>query len=215
MLDVKVYMDELIDRLQRQFGDRLVYVGLQGSYMRGEATETSDIDPMVVLRDVSAADLRAYRAMVEAMPSPELACGFLCGQAELMHWNALEAFHLLHSTRDVLGELTPLLPAYTRDDVRAYVKLGAGNLYHGAVHRYVHGTPERLRAALPGMTKSAFFLLQDAAWLEKGVFAENRRALLPLLRAEDARLLALDEAASLDDAVDALLTACRGLMERI
>ena len=183
--------------------------------MRGEATETSDIDPMVVLRDVSAADLRAYRAMVEAMPSPELACGFLCGQAELMHWNALEAFHLLHSTRDVLGELAPLLPAYTRDDVRAYVKLGAGNLYHGAVHRYVHGTPERLRAALPGMAKSAFFLLQDAAWLEKGVFAENRRALLPLLREEDARLLALDEAASLDDAVDGLLTACRSLMERI
>lgn len=215
MLDVKAYMDELIDRLQRQFGDRLVYVGLQGSYMRGEATETSDIDPMVVLRDVSAADLRAYRAMVEAMPSPELACGFLCGQAELMHWNALEAFHLLHSTRDVLGELAPLLPAYTRDDVRAYVKLGAGNLYHEAVHRYVHGTPERLRAALPGMAKSAFFLLQDAAWLETGMFAENRRALLPLLRAEDARLLALDEAASLDDAVDALLTACRGLMERI
>ena len=215
MLDAKAYLDELVDRLRAQFGDRLVYVGLQGSYMRGEATETSDIDPMVVLRDVSAADLRAYRAMVEAMPSPELACGFLCGQAELMHWNALEAFHLLHSTRDVLGELAPLLPAYTRDDVRAYVKLGAGNLYHGAVHRYVHGTPERLRAALPGMAKSAFFLLQDAAWLEKGVFAENRRALLPLLRAEDARLLALDEAASLDDAVDALLTACRGLMERI
>ena len=215
MLNIENYLSRLLTLLQQNFGPRLVYVGLQGSYMRGEATETSDIDPMVVLRDVSAADLRAYRAMVEAMPSPELACGFLCGQAELMHWNALEAFHLLHSTRDVLGELAPLLPAYTRDDVRAYVKLGAGNLYHEAVHRFVHGTPERLRAALPGMAKSAFFLLQDAAWLETGVFAENRRALLPLLRAEDARLLALDEAASLDDAVDALLTACRGLMERI
>ena len=215
MLDVKAYMDELIARLQRQFGDRLVYVGLQGSYMRGEAKETSDIDPMVVLRDVSAADLRAYRAIVEALPSPELACGFLCGQAELAHWNALEAFHLLHSTRDILGELAPLLPAYTRDDVRAYVKLSAGNLYHEAVHRFVHGTPERLRAALPHMAKSAFFLLQDAAWLETGVFAENRRALLPLLREEDARLLALDEAASLDDALDAVLTACRSLMERI
>ena len=31
MLDAKAYMDELIARLQRQFGDRLVYVGLQGS----------------------------------------------------------------------------------------------------------------------------------------------------------------------------------------
>ena len=77
------------------------------------------------------------------------------------------------------------------------------------------GTPERLRAALSGMAKSAFFLLQDAAWLETGVFAETRRELLPLLSAQDARLLKLDEAASLDDAMDALLTACRGLMERI
>ena len=215
MLDAKAYMDELIDRLQRQFGDRLVYVGLQGSYMRGEATESSDIDPMVVLRNVSAADLRAYREVVEAMPSPGLSCGFLCGQEELAHWNALEAFHLLHSTRDILGELAPLLPAYTRDDVRAYVKLGAGNLYHEAVHRYVHGTPERLRAALPGMAKSAFFLLQDAVWLETGVFAQNRRALLPLLRAEDARLLSLDRMENTDEALDALLAGCRGLMERV
>ena len=215
MLDAKAYLDELVDRLRAQFGDRLVYVGLQGSYMRGDATEHSDIDPMVVLRDVCAADLRAYRAIVEALPSPELACGFLCGAQELAQWNALEACQLLHTTRDVYGELAPLLPVYTRADVRAYVKLSAGNLYHEAVHRYVHGTPERLRAALPGMAKSAFFLLQNAAYLETGVFAADRRALLPLLSAQDARLLMLNESQSLGDALDAVLTGCRSLMARM
>lgn len=215
MLDAKAYLDELVDRLRAQFGDRLVYVGLQGSYMRGDATEHSDIDPMVVLRDVCAADLRAYRAIVEALPSPELACGFLCGAQELAQWNALEACQLLHTTRDVYGELAPLLPVYTRADVSAYVKLSAGNLYHEAVHRYVHGTPERLRAALPGMAKSAFFLLQNAAYLETGVFAADRRALLPLLSAQDARLLMLNESESLGDALDAVLTGCRSLMARM
>ena len=215
MLDAKAYLDGLVDRLRTQFGDRLVYVGLQGSYMRGDATEHSDIDPMVVLRDVCAADLRAYRTIVEALPSPELACGFLCGAQELAQWNALEACQLLHTTRDVYGELALLLPAYTRADVRAYVKLSAGNLYHEAVHRFVHGTPERLRAALPGMAKSAFFLLQNAAYLETGVFAADRRALLPLLCPQDARLLALDELERPDDVLDAVITGCRGLMARM
>ena len=49
MYDAKAYMDELILRLKKEFGEQLIYVGLQGSYLRGEMTEESDIDPMVVL----------------------------------------------------------------------------------------------------------------------------------------------------------------------
>ncbi|MBQ9141799.1 MAG: nucleotidyltransferase domain-containing protein [Lachnospiraceae bacterium] len=36
-----------MDSTKDEFGDRLLYVGLQGSYLRGEATESSDIDIMV------------------------------------------------------------------------------------------------------------------------------------------------------------------------
>ena len=43
------YLEKLISRCKESFGDRLVYVGLQGSYLRGEATENSDIDVMIVL----------------------------------------------------------------------------------------------------------------------------------------------------------------------
>ena len=42
-------MSEFLQRLNKSFRDRVWFVGLQGSYGRGEATETSDIDITVGL----------------------------------------------------------------------------------------------------------------------------------------------------------------------
>lgn len=49
MFNAASYISRLTALLIESFGDRLIYVGLQGSYLRGEATEASDIDPMVVI----------------------------------------------------------------------------------------------------------------------------------------------------------------------
>ena len=49
MVDIKSWMGELLGKLQAVFGERLLYLGQQGSYLRGEATEQSDIDVMIVL----------------------------------------------------------------------------------------------------------------------------------------------------------------------
>ena len=43
MFDWQSYLQTLISGCKAAFGERLLYVGLQGSYMRGEATENSDI----------------------------------------------------------------------------------------------------------------------------------------------------------------------------
>ena len=43
----------------------LLFVGLQGSYARGEATEASDIDVVVVLDELYFADLLKYRDMLD------------------------------------------------------------------------------------------------------------------------------------------------------
>lgn len=220
MFDVDMYMNGLVALLLERFGDRLVYVGLQGSYMRGEATPHSDIDPMVVIDGLGARDLLAYRACVQALPNPELSCGFLCGRDELAHWNPLELCHLLHTTRDIYGALAPLLPAFSEADARNYVKLSIGNLYHEAVHRYVHRGDARSREALPGMLKGAFFILQNAYYLETGVFAENRRALMPLLREEDRKLLAVGDSLDsgeigLTEAMDTLLGWSRDWLNRV
>lgn len=49
MVDIENYISRLIDLLLDRFGSRLLYVGLQGSYFRAEATDSSDIDIMVCL----------------------------------------------------------------------------------------------------------------------------------------------------------------------
>ena len=54
MFHPQTYLPALIAQLRRNFGPRLRYVGLQGSYLRGEATEDSDLDVMVVLSRLSA-----------------------------------------------------------------------------------------------------------------------------------------------------------------
>ncbi len=42
MLGIEDYIGSLTQKLKDSFGERLIYVGLQGSYLRGEATSDSD-----------------------------------------------------------------------------------------------------------------------------------------------------------------------------
>ena len=44
MFRIDEYIDKLITLLKDVFGKRLIYVGLQGSYLRNEETKNSDID---------------------------------------------------------------------------------------------------------------------------------------------------------------------------
>ena len=48
LVDIADYTKRLTEELKMKFGKRLLYVGLQGSYLRGEATPESDIDIMLV-----------------------------------------------------------------------------------------------------------------------------------------------------------------------
>lgn len=49
MLRIEDYMKNLVCVLKEAYRNRLIYVGLQGSYCRGAADDNSDIDIMVVL----------------------------------------------------------------------------------------------------------------------------------------------------------------------
>ena len=170
MFDAQKYMHTLVRKLKEQFGERLVYVGLQGSYLRGDATEHSDIDPMVVIDELTTNDLLAYRQIIEEMDEPEKSCGFLCAKAQLAVWNRLEICHLLHSTRDIYGTLSALVPDFSAEDMRCYVRLSLNNLLHELIHRRIHGSDEKNIAHLPQTYKMVFFILQGLCWLEKGVF---------------------------------------------
>ena len=183
------YISSLLACLKPILGERLLYAGLQGSYLRGEADENSDIDIMIVVDGMTVADLDSYRQTVMSLPDANKSCGFICGRDELLRWNPLEICHLLHSTKDYYGVLTDLVPAYTRYDVIAFVKLSLGNLYHEICHRYIHAPQVQNIAALPGTYKQVFFILQNLHFLETGSFIGTKQELLAALSERDKLVL--------------------------
>ena len=52
--DIKPILDEAKERLQKIYGERLKEIILYGSYARGDATEGSDIDLILLLDDMSS-----------------------------------------------------------------------------------------------------------------------------------------------------------------
>lgn len=191
MFRIDVYIDELTDKLIDAFGERLEYVGLQGSYLRHEETKNSDIDIMVVIDNISVEDLNTYQKSLISIGNYDKSCGFICGKTDLEHWNPLEIFHLLKTTKDYYGELKNLVPTYTIEDERNYVKLSLNNLYHEICHRYIHTDREYNISKLPITCKSVFFIMQHLYYLDSGNFILSKRELLECVQGEDRIVLEL------------------------
>ncbi|MBR4666758.1 MAG: nucleotidyltransferase domain-containing protein [Lentisphaeria bacterium] len=183
--DIENYLQALIRRLQDEFGKRLIYVGLQGSFRRCEADENSDIDIMVTLDRLDAADLDCYRGIIAALPAFERSCGFISGRAELKNWPRHEICQLLHETRDCYGSLRPLLPDYGRADVENYIRISISNLYHLLCHGRIHGAPEECADRLRGLYKPVFYILQNSFYLQTGEWVMTRAELATRLAGPD------------------------------
>lgn len=200
------------------FGDRLLYVGLQGSYLRGEASENSDIDVMVVLDRLSVGDMDAYRRILERIGDHERSCGFICGKEELLRWNPSEVTELLYGTKDLVGVLSDFLPEATRTDEINYINLSLGNLYHALCHRYIHADRERNAAAFRGTAKGLFYLIRHMHYLESGTFAPDRRTLKAQVSEKDRAVLEAAEQADgydFDAAFAAVIEWCQAAFIRI
>lgn len=218
MFDLDGYLRALILGCQSTFGDRLKYVGLQGSYLRGEAHENSDIDIMLILDRFSVRDMDTYRDVLKEIGFYEKSCGFICGREEMARWNPLEVCQLRHTTKDLFGVLADYLPPATREDEVNYVRLSLGNLYHEICHRYIHADREKNIAKLRGTCKSAFFLIQNMHYLESGRFILTRKALKEAVSQEDRRVLELGELPDgydFDRAFAILFAWCQAAFTRI
>lgn len=222
MFKIEEYIQDLLAELKVCFGDRLLYLGLQGSYLRGEATENSDIDIMVILEDMSVTDLQNYREILVKVGDYERSCGFICGREEMRHWNPLEVCQLLHTTRDYYGKLEDYMPSYTAEDEKNYVKLSLGNLFHELCHRYIHAGRERNSTAFPYTCKSAFFILQNMHYLSSGEFLPTKQELLNALQDEEnKKVLALGMALKdggdydFDSAFSTLFQWCQHALARL
>ena len=218
MFDVNKYVNDLITECKESFGERLLYVGLQGSYLRGEAKESSDIDIMVIIDDFSIYDMDEYRNILEEIGYTEKSCGFICGRNEMTKWNPQEICQLYHTTKDLFGKLSDYLPEATRKDEIDYVKISLGNLYHEFCHRYIHGGREKSIQKFRGSCKAIFFLLQNLHYLESGNFVLTKKNLKEALSEKDRQILMMSELPDdydFDTAFNETIQWCQEVFDRI
>ena len=175
MIDITAWMNNFLQEVSKTFENRVWFVGLQGSYGRGEATETSDIDIVVILDQLSALDLQAYNEMLDSLPHRELICGFLSGKDEIMHWEPSDLFQFYYDTKPIKGSLDELLSVIDESAVNRAIKIGACNIYHGCVHNMLH---EKSGEILRGLYKSASFVVQAIIFKQTGIYMKHQRELL-------------------------------------
>ena len=186
MIDISSWMDTFVKKLEESFGNRIWFVGLQGSYGRGEAIETSDIDVVVILDELTAQDIQTYNAMLDTLPNRELICGFVSGKKELLNWEPSDLFQFYHDTTPVKGSLDELLVLIDSDDIARAIKISACNIYHGCVHNMLH---EKSDEILKGLYKAASFVVQAICFQETGCYIKSQKALMEKVSDEERSIV--------------------------
>ena len=186
-MDAFAWAEDAEEKLKAEFGNRLRFIGLQGSRARGEAREGSDIDLVVLLDRIGADDLARYRAVVKSMPHSELACGFVGSERALAAWPRHELFQFYPDTHALFGEL-PDVGTFTKADARHSVRIGASGIYHAACHAYVFDG-NAADDILESLFKGAFFTLRARQFSRTGVYPRTKAEIAAQLEDEEARIL--------------------------
>ena len=186
MIDITVWMNDFLQTLNDTFGNRVWFVGLQGSYGRGEACDTSDIDVVVILDELSAMDIQTYNEMLDTLPHRDLICGFLSGKKEILNWEPSDLFQFYYDTTPMQGSLDELLAVLDESAVSRAIKIGACNIYHGCVHNMLH---EKSDDILRGLYKSASFVVQAIVFRQSEGYIKHQKELLSLASPDEKAIM--------------------------
>ena len=182
MIDITAWMEDFLQALNETFANRVWFVGLQGSYGRGEAGDKSDIDVVVILNELSSADIKVYNAMLDTLSHRELICGFLSGKKEIMNWEPSDLFQFCYDTTPIKGSLDEVMAIVDDSAVNRAIKIGACNIYHGCVHNMLH---EKSEDILRGLYKSASFVVQAIVFKQTGKYISHQKDMLKIVSPDE------------------------------
>ena len=186
ILDIQHWMEQFTEQAKNLFKNRLLFVGLQGSYGRGEAKETSDIDAVLILDELFTEDLYRYDQLLSRLPEREKACGFIAGRRELQNWDRGDLFQFYYDTVPYYGNLEAICGIPGLEEANQAVLTGACTIFHACCHDLVH---EKEFAVLRELYKAAVFVLQAKHFCESGQYVKSHTALAACLQKEDADIL--------------------------
>ena len=196
-MDISIFMESFKENLLHLFGDNLLFLGIQGSYGRGEAKETSDIDPVIILQQCGKDEILRYRSYIDTLPERDILCGFVSSVDELRAWESADRAQLILDTKPVYRDLAELCPRITRDDIRRAVQQGACAIYHASSHNILHA---RNWLILPELYKSARFTIRMKQYLQTGVYVSALRDLTAIVGEEEKAILETQNPSTEDDA---------------
>ena len=182
MIDITTWMSNFLQTLNKTFENRVWFVGFQGSYGRGEATETSDIDVVVILDELSAKDIQIYNGMLDTLPHRKLICGFLSGKNEIMNWEPSDLFQFCNDTTPIKGTLDEVIALIDENAVNRAIKIGACNIFHGCVHNMLHEESEDI---LRGLYKSASFVVLAIVFKQTRNYIKYQEELLKVVSSDE------------------------------
>ena len=186
MIDITTWIERFSRALEDTFPDRVCFIGLQGSYGRDEATDTSDIDIVVILDKLSVKDIQCYSSLLDTLPNRELTCGFLSDRDDLMNWEVSDLFQFYHDTKPIKGNLDNLLPQIDENAVKRAIKSGVCNIYHACVHNLIYEKDENI---LKELYKSASFVVQAIWYRQSGEYIKRQQDLLYKVNDEERKIV--------------------------
>ena len=186
MIDITVWMQNFLQTLNKTFENRVWFVGLQGSYGRGEATETSDIDVVVILDELSTKDIQTYNDMLDTLPHRKLICGFLSGKNEIMNWEPSDLFQFCNDTTPIKGTLDEVFALIDENAINRAIKIGACNIFHGCVHNMLH---EKSEDILRSLYKSASFVVQAIVFKQTRKYIKHQEELLKVASSDELMIV--------------------------
>ncbi len=187
MINIDKWLKNAAEKLHEKFNGRVLFIGLQGSYNRGEATSESDIDLVVILDKLDFEDLKTYRLIINSLPYKDKACGFISGKGELKRWSKSDLFQFFYDTKALYGKLEDIIEPPSKEDIQKSIKLSSENIYHAAIHSFVHSSNHA--EDLLNLYKMTFFILQAKYFVKTGNYIKTKKELNGLLSKEDREIL--------------------------
>ncbi len=187
MFDINDWTNIICEKIKSVFNERVLFIGFQGSYRRGDANDSSDIDMVVILDKLGIEDLKKYKKIVSSMENSEKACGFIGDSETLKNWNRGEIFQLYNDTKALYGNLADFVEIPDKKNAKQSVYMGVQSLYHAACHSFLYS--KDLKRSLYELYKQIFFILQARYFLETGDYILSKQELADKLCGAEKRLM--------------------------
>lgn len=194
---MEAWLQNFKEKLLNEFGEAVQFIGLQGSRARDEAHLSSDIDVVVLFDGMTMEKLKRYEKIANTMPERPLLCGFVGGMDDLQAWDKADLFTFIYDTIPLHGDISIFKPMITANDVKKFIRSTAGNVYHLALHNYLHSKSSDM---IEDLYKMARFAVQGKVFLARNEFIAKLDDLLAYTNEQDnmviERFIALKNAAS-------------------